>query len=165
MRGFPDAESELVPERGQPNQKRDGLSNIQHLCGQAPFPLTTIIATMAPHPYIAYFSTLLSTLQAGIDEDWGDAWVARITASYLTQPKVVLGGETLFSLIGIAIPFSSDPPTGPSLPQEELQLLRTSFDMAFALLAGQVKELAAKVNGSRPVTPRLALSCDVRSGF
>src|SRR6266702_2546966 len=47
-------------------------------------------------------------------------------------------------------PPSSAPLTAPSLPQEELWLLCTSFDLAFALLAGQVKELTAKVNGSRP---------------
>src|SRR6266702_4574915 len=52
-------------------------------------------------------------------------------------------------------PPSSAPLTAPSLPQEELRLLRTSFDSAFASLAGQVKELAAKVNDSRP-PPKVA---------
>ncbi len=105
---------------------------------------------MTPHPFISYFSNLLSTLQEGIDDDQGDIWVIRITANYLTRPKAVLDGATIFSLIGIADRLSSEPPTAPSLPQEELRLLHTSFDSAFASLAGQVKELAAKVNGSGP---------------
>jgi len=41
------------------------------------------------------------------------------------------------------------PPPAPS-HSKELQLLCTSFDLAFASLAGQVKELMTKVNGSRP---------------
>ncbi len=49
---------------------------------------------------------------------------------------------------------SHAPPSDPS-PSEELWLLHTSFDLAFASLAGQVKELAAKVNGSGP-PPKVA---------
>src|SRR6266702_5746226 len=117
----------------------------------SPFPPTTIISTMDAHPFISYFTTLLESLQQGINEDRGDDWVVRITAIYLSRPKAVLDGATLFSLLGFTDRFSTDPPpTAPSLPQEELQLLRTSFDLAFTSLAGQVKELAAKVNGSGP---------------
>ncbi len=106
---------------------------------------------MDPHPFLTYFTNLVSILQEGIDDDRGDDWVIRITANYLSRPKAVLDGATLFSLIGFTDRFSSDPPpTAPSLPQEELRLLCTSFDLAFASLAGQVKELAAKVNGSGP---------------
>src|SRR6266702_1803620 len=112
---------------------------------------------MNPHPFIFYFSTLLSTLYEGIDADRGDDWVVRITASYLSRPKAMLDGATLFSLIGFTDRFDTEPPTAPSLPQEELRLLRTSFDSAFASLAGQVKELAAKVNYSRP-PPKAAAS-------
>src|SRR6266702_2476470 len=62
-----------------------------------------------------------------------------------------LGDVSPLSLLGLSPTSpSSAPPTTPSLPQEELRLLRTSFDLAFASLAGQVKELAAKVNGSGP---------------
>ena len=50
-------------------------------------------------------------------------------------------------------PFSAPPPAPPH--SEEFQLLCTSFDLAFASLAGQVKDLQTKVNGSRP-PPKVA---------
>ncbi len=66
--------------------------------------------------------------------------------SMLAKPDPGLGGASALAFLGLVPhPTSSAPPTAPSLPQEELRLLRTSFDTAFASLAGQVTELAAKV--------------------
>ncbi len=75
----------------------------------------------------------------------------------LTHQSEVLDGVSALEFLGLHSPPSpsSEPPTAPSLPQEELWLLCTSFDLAFASLAGQVKELAAKVNGSGP-PPKVA---------
>ena len=75
-------------------------------------------------------------------------------ARRLNEAQAELGNRSVLSVFTAAPPA---PPTAPSLPQEELRLLRTSFDSAFASLAGQVKELAAKVNDSRP-PPKAAAS-------
>src|SRR6266702_4449272 len=78
--------------------------------------------------------------------------IAPVLLRELTSPLQELNGFSALEAIGFpspAFPPSPAPPPAPS-PQEELQLLRTSFDTAFALLAGQVKELTAKVNGSEP---------------
>ncbi len=78
--------------------------------------------------------------------------------SILSKPFPQLGNASSLAVLGLSPTSpSSAPPTAPSLPQEELRLLRTSFDTAFASLAGQVKELAAKVNGSGP-PPKAATS-------
>ncbi len=78
--------------------------------------------------------------------------IAPVMVNELTRPLQELGGCSTLEALGFPLgtPPSPAPPTAPSLPQEELRLLRTSFDSAFASLAGQVKELAAKVNGSGP---------------
>src|SRR6266702_3894177 len=75
-----------------------------------------------------------------------------------TVADSTLGDVSLLEFLDLhPTPPSSAPPTAPSLPQEELRLLRTSFDSAFALLAGQVKVLADKVNGSGP-PPKVAIA-------
>ncbi len=69
----------------------------------------------------------------------------------MNAPLTELGNCSIVETFSLGpSPSSKAPPTAPSLPQEELRLLCTSFDVAFALLAGQVKELSDKVNGSRP---------------
>ncbi len=54
---------------------------------------------------------------------------------FSVRPQAELGNRSVLSVFTAAPPA---PPTAPSLPQEELRLLRTSFDSAFASLAGQV---------------------------
>ena len=77
-------------------------------------------------------------------------------ALLLTFQDLQLGSISPLKFFGLSStpPPSSAPPPAPS-PQEELQLLCTSFDAAFASLAGQVKELVTKVNSSGP-PPKVA---------
>ncbi len=106
-----------------------------------------------PHPFIPFLNALATQIQVWVDNGLDPNRIRSLTASYLTQPIPDWGNVSLFSSLNLTP--SPDPPTAPSLPQEELRLLRTSFDSAFTLLAGQVKELAAKVNGSGP-PPKVA---------
>ncbi len=76
----------------------------------------------------------------------------------LTMQRSELNDLSPLGYLGLSSPPIPSPAPPPVLPpQEELWLLHTSFDTAFALLAGQVKELAAKVNGSGP-PPKAATS-------
>ena len=73
-----------------------------------------------------------------------------LIACHTNVLQAELGNHSVLDVLAVnPTPTSSAPPPAPP-PQEELWLLRTSFDIAFALLASQVKELAAKVNSSRP---------------
>ena len=76
-------------------------------------------------------------------------------ALLLTVKDSALGNISVLEFISLSphSPSSAPPPAPP--PQDKLQLLHTSFDVAFTSLAGQVKELSAKVNGSRP-PPKVA---------
>src|SRR6266702_612013 len=76
--------------------------------------------------------------------------VRRLFSRRMNNPQQELGGRSFAAVFSFDPPSPRAPPTAPSLPQEELRLLRTSFDTAFASLAGQVKELSDKVNGSGP---------------
>ncbi len=102
-----------------------------------------------------YFKTLFNSLSQFITE-----WEASGRDPSGLLPSISTALTRWYSKFGDASPLtilgfsptspSSVPPTAPSLPQEELRLLRTSFDSAFASLAGQVKELTDKVNSSGP---------------
>src|SRR6266702_956605 len=77
--------------------------------------------------------------------------VRQLIARRMHAPLTELGNRSVVEAFSLGPSLTPPaPPTAPSLPQEELRLLRTSFDTAFASLAGQVKELADKVNGSGP---------------
>jgi len=102
------------------------------------------------HPLIPVFTQLASCIQLWIDNGRDPQRVLSLMANWLSSPQADLGNQSTLSILSLTDDTSSAPPTAPSLPQEELWLLCTSFDTAFALLAGQVKELAAKVNGSGP---------------
>ncbi len=104
-----------------------------------------------PHPFISLFSALAAQIQTWVDNGLDPEWIRLLTASHLTWLVPAWGNVSLLNSLNL----SPDPLTAPSLPQEELWLLHTSFDLAFASLAGQVKELTAKVNGSEP-PPKVA---------
>src|SRR6266702_3695107 len=105
-----------------------------------------------PHPFTSLFTVLAAQIQTWVDNSLDPEQICLLTAAYLTWLVPDWGNVLLLDSLNLSPP---PPPTAPSLPQEELWLLCTSFDSAFALLAGQVKELAAKVNGSGP-PPRAA---------
>ena len=102
-----------------------------------------------PHPFIPYLNSLANQLQVWVDNGLDPQQICSLLASHFTRPVPSWGNMSFLDSLGL-LPSSPAPPTAPSLPQEELQLLHTSFDLAFALLAGQVRELAAKVNSSGP---------------
>jgi len=55
----------------------------------------------------------------------------------MAKPDPTMDNLSFQDLLGLCpVSPSPAPPTAPSLPQEELWLLHTSFDMAFASLAG-----------------------------
>src|SRR6266702_1878975 len=97
-----------------------------------------------PHPFIPFFNGLAAQVQAWVDRGLGPERIRTLLHTHCTRLNPDGGNETFFS--SLQPPSSSDPPTASPLHQEELRLLRTSFDTAFASLAGQVKELADKVN-------------------
>src|SRR6266702_4537886 len=102
------------------------------------------------------FTSIGSYIKQWEEQRWDPSGLIPKVLSLLAKPDPGLGDVSTLDMLGlIQKPPSSQPPTAPSLPQEELRLLRTSFDKAFALLADQVKELAAKVNGSGP-PPKVA---------
>src|SRR6266702_2339385 len=103
---------------------------------------------------VFYFKTLFDSISQYIAE-WeasgqDPSGLLPSISTALTRLYSKLGNASPLTILGFSPTPSSDPPTAPSHPQEELRLLRTSFDTAFASLAGQVKELADKVNGSGP---------------
>jgi len=84
--------------------------------------------------------------------------IRALIARHANAPQAELGNRSVLEVLAVdPTPTSSAHPTAPSLPQEELRLLCTSFDTAFASLAGQVKELSDKVNGSGP-PPKVAIA-------
>ncbi len=100
-----------------------------------------------PHPFVPFLTTLAAQIQAWVDNGLDPHWICLLTATYLTQLVPDWGNKLLFSSLNI----SPSPAVHPApSPSEELRLLRTSFDLAFTSLAGQVKELVTKVNGSGP---------------
>ncbi len=101
-----------------------------------------------PHPFIPFLNGLATQIQTWVDRGLDPERIRSLLHTHFTRQVPEWGNVSFFG--SLQLPPSSDPPTAPSLPQEELRLLRTSFDSAFASLAGQVKELTAKVNGSRP---------------
>jgi len=102
------------------------------------------------------FTSIGSYIEQWEEQRWDPLGLIPKVLSLLAKPDPGLGDVSTLDMLGlIQKPPSSQPPTAPSLPQEELRLLRTSFDKAFALLADQVKELAVKVNGSGP-PPKVA---------
>ncbi len=102
-------------------------------------------------------SSLISTFHAAAtlieqfqENGGGPQRLQTVLLEMFTIKDSSLGNHSFLEFIGLPPhPPSSAPPPAPS-PQEELQLLHTSFDAAFASLAGQVKELTAKVNSSGP---------------
>src|SRR6266702_5962852 len=121
----------------------------------APFPPTTTIPLIAMSNPVFRLSAVFLALSQYVDQWETDGWdpsgIPSQLCSLLSRTHPALGNISAMDMLGLSPnPPSSAPPTAPSLPQEELRLLRTSFDSAFASLAGQVKELAAKVNGSGP---------------
>ncbi len=107
-----------------------------------------------------FLSTVLHSLGSYVkqweEQGWDPSGLIPKLLLLLAKMDPGLGGVSTLDLLGLTLkPPSSDPPTAPSLPQEELRLLHTSFDSAFALLADQVKKLAAKVNSSGP-PPKVA---------
>ena len=103
-----------------------------------------------PHPFCSFFDELSSLIQTWVDNGQDPQRIISLTSAYLNRPQVVFGNVSILRVLSLDNDSSSAPPSALSPPQEELWLLHTSFDLAFALLAGQVKELAAKVNGSGP---------------
>ncbi len=107
-----------------------------------------------PHSiFILYsiFISLANQVEQWEDQKWDPSGLLPMILSLLAKPDPGMDGASTLDLLGlIPKPPSSAPLTAPSLPQEELWLLCTSFDLAFTSLADQVKELSAKVNGSRP---------------
>ncbi len=102
------------------------------------------------------FEAVAAHIEQWGDQGWDPSGLLPTVLAMLAKLDPRLCGVSALDALGLfPHPPSSAPLTAPSLPQEELQLLRTSFDSAFALLAGQVKELAAKVNGSGP-PPKVA---------
>src|SRR6266702_1374280 len=122
----------------------------------APLPLTTTIPMANPFDIPRFLARLLNEFATTLQTECTDPirtpeGVCTLVARWANARQAGLGNRSVLDMLAIVkTPPSSDPPTAPSLPQEELRLLRTSFDTAFASLAGQVKELTDKVNGSRP---------------
>ncbi|SRR6266702_4436929 len=118
----------------------------------APFPLTTTISmaelavTVLSHLFHV-LSTHLCSWPAHDDL----SGIAPVLLRELTSPIQELNSFSTLEAIGFPLPAPPPPVPSPApSPQDELRLLHTSFDLAFASLAGQVKELAAKVNSSGP---------------
>src|SRR6266702_777307 len=103
---------------------------------------------VGPHPFIPFLTALAAQIQVWVDNGLDPSRIRSLLQTHLTWPVPDWGNESFFGSLQLTP--SAAPPTAPSLPQEELWLLCTSFDSAFTSLAGQVKELAAKVNSSRP---------------
>ena len=101
-----------------------------------------------PHPFIPFLNDLAAQIQVWVDNGLDPQRIHSLIASHLTRSVPSWDNESFFGSLQLTT--SPKPPTAPSLPQEELRLLRTSFDSAFASLASQVKELSDKVNGSGP---------------
>ncbi len=77
------------------------------------------------------FKSLASHIEQWEGQRWDPAGLLPTVITLLVKPDPGLGSASALDVLG-------------------LRLLCTSFDLAFASLAGQVKELAAKVNGSEP---------------
>ncbi len=109
-----------------------------------------------PFATLLYVADLLTNYSAAIRAECqgtkSPGEIHGLLSRRMNNPLQELGGRSFAALFfdPPSTRASRAPLTAPSLPQEELRLLRTSFDTAFASLAGQVKELTAKVNGSGP---------------
>src|SRR6266702_2162146 len=104
-------------------------------------PLSSLIST---------FHTAATLIEQFRDNSDGSLRLQTMLLEMISAKDSSLGTHSFLEFIRLPPhPPSSAPPPAPS-PQEELQLLCTSFDAAFTSLAGQVKELTAKVNSSGP---------------
>ncbi len=99
---------------------------------------------IGPHPFIPFLNALATQIQVWVDNGLDPLRIHSLLQSHLTWPVPDWGNESFFG--SLQLPPSVAPPTAPSLPQEELWLLHTSFDSAFALLAGVMHQWGVSCN-------------------
>jgi len=104
---------------------------------------------MSTHPFITIFSDLASHIQLWVNNGWDPQQILSLTAQHLSMSQVMLCNCSVLQVLSLENDSPTAPPSAPS-HSEEFWLLCKSFNSAFTSLSGQVKELAAKVNSSRP---------------